>query len=169
MSTLNFNRLRTKKVVSLFPGIHLRKLQRVTNTSFNTTRYHVRNLERAGEIVSSTEGGLKRLYPAGLDESSRKVRAFLLDKTARKILAVLLETGALGNGELAGRTHLAKSTVSEHVDAMRKAYILKRNVALDGTVSYEVQNKDEIALIFTIFQRNLLASATDRFIDLWDI
>jgi predicted transcriptional regulator len=169
MSSLNFNRLRTKKVVSLFPGIHLRKLQRVTNTSFNTTRYHVRNLERDGEIVCSTEGGLKRLYPVGFDERARKVQALLLDKTARKILATLLDAGALSNGDLSGLTSLAKSTVSEHIDALRKADVVRRNVALDGSVSYEVQDREEVASLMAAFRNNLLTSATDRFIDLWDI
>jgi predicted transcriptional regulator len=169
LSSLNFNRLRTKKVVSLFPGIHLRKLQRVTNTSFNTTRYHVHNLERDGEIVCSEEGGLKRLYPVGTDERTRKVQALLLDKTARKILSTLLESGALSNGDLSGLSRLAKSTVSEHVDALRKADVVRRNVAIDGSVSYEIQDTEEVARLMATFRRNLLDSATDRFVDLWDI
>ncbi|MGC2270795.1 MAG: winged helix-turn-helix transcriptional regulator [Candidatus Sulfotelmatobacter sp.] len=169
MSSLNMNRLRTKKVVSLFPGIHLRKLQRVTNTSFNTTRYHVHNLERDGEIVCSTEGGLTRIYPVGLDERARKVQAMLLDKTARKILSTLLESGAKSNGDLSSLTSLAKSTVSEHIDSLRKADVVKRNVALDGSVTYEVQDTEEVARLMAAFSNNLMTVATDRFIDLWDL
>jgi predicted transcriptional regulator len=169
MSSLNFNRLRTKKVVSLFPGIHLRKLQRVTNTSFNTTRYHVHNLERDGEIICSTEGGITRLYPVGIDEKTRRVDALLLDKTTRRILWALLETGSLSNGELSGLTGLAKSTVSEHIDELRKAEVVRRSVALDGSVSYEVQDREGVARLMATFRRNILTSATDRFIDLWDI
>jgi predicted transcriptional regulator len=169
MSSLNFNRLRTKRVVSLFPGIHLRKLQRVTNTSFNTTRYHVRNLERDGEIICSTEGGLKRLYPAGLDERARKMQAVILDKTARKILATLLDSGAMSNGDLSGVTSMAKSTVSEHIDALRRADVVKRNVGLDGSVTYEVQDREEVVRLMAAFKNNLLTSATDSFIDLWDL
>jgi predicted transcriptional regulator len=169
MSTLNINRLRTKKLVSLFPGIHLRRLQRATNTSFNTTRYHVRNLERAGEIVCSEEGGLTRLYPVGFDERNRKLQALVLDKTTRKLITILLDGGPMGNRALSEQTKLAKSTVSEHMEALRRADVLRRKVDLDGSVSYEIENKEEIARVISAFQTNLLSIATDRFIDLWDI
>lgn len=169
MSVTNLNRLRTKKVVSLFPGIHLRKLQRVMNTSFNTTRYHVRNLERNGEIVCSKEGGLERLYPSGLEERGRRINRLLLDKSARSILTAMLEGGALTNGGLSSSTGLAKSTVSEHIDEMRKADVVRRVVGPNGSVTYELADRAEVARFMEAFRRNLLASAADSFIDLWDM
>ncbi len=169
MSVSNVNRLRTKRLVSLFPGIHLRKLQRVMDTSFNTTRYHVHNLERDGEIVCSTEGGHTRLYPIGLDAKMREMQTAVLNRTTRKILSALLESGPLGNGELSDMTNLARSTVSEHVESLRKASIVRRNVSVDGSVSYEVQGRDDVEQVMAAFQESLLSSTTDRFIDLWDL
>jgi predicted transcriptional regulator len=169
VSVTNANRMRMKRVVSMFPGIHLRKLQRVTNTSFNTTRYHVHNLEKAGEIVCSTEGGHTRLYPIGLDARMREMQAAVLNRTSRKILSTLLESGPLGNGELSDRTKLAKSTVSEHIESLRKANIVRRNVSVDGSVSYEVQGRQDVEQVMAAFQESLLSTTTDRFIDLWDL
>jgi predicted transcriptional regulator len=169
LSAGNLNRIRTKKVVTLFPGIHLRKLQRVMNTSFNTTRYHVRNLEKAGEIVCSEEGGLKRLYPTGFDERAKVLQAVLLDRTTRRILEALLETGPMGNADISSATEFAKSTVSEHVDVLRKADILRKEVSLDGIVSYEIRDRDRVAAVMATFKRSILTSATDNFIDLWDL
>lgn len=169
MSISNINRLKTKRIVSLFPGIHLRKLQRVMNTSFNTTRYHVHNLERAGEIVCSTEGGHTRLYPIGLDAKMREIQAAVLNRTSRKILSALLESGPLSNGALSDMTNLAKSTVSEHVESLRRASIIHRSVSVDGSVSYEVQGRDDVEQAMVAFQASLLSSTTDRFIDLWDL
>jgi predicted transcriptional regulator len=169
VSISNVNRLRTKRIVSLFPGIHLRKLQRVMNTSFNTTRYHVHNLERAGEIVCSTEGGHTRLYPIGLDAKMREMRAAVLNRTSRKILSALLESGPLGNGELSDLTNLAKSTVSEHTESLRKANIVRRNVSVDGSVTYEVQGREDVEEVMAAFQESLLSGTADRFIDLWDL
>lgn len=169
MSIYNTNRLRTKKVVSLFPGIHLRKLQRVMNTSFNTTRYHVHNLERDGEIVCSKEGGLERLYPRGMDERGKKLNAIMLDKASRTILEALLSSGSLSNGALSASTRLPKSTVSERVDTMRKAEMVRRVTSIDGSVTYALSNREEAAVILAAFKKNLVASAADSFIDLWDI
>jgi predicted transcriptional regulator len=169
MSITNANRLRTKKAISLFPGVHLRLLQRMTKTSFNTTRYHVRNLELAGEIVCSKEGGHERLYPAGLGEKERALHALMLDKTTRKIIETLLKNPALGNGELAQATKAAKSTVSEHIDVLRDAGLVRRNIAVDGGVSYELLEKEEVARLLGIFRANLLTSVADSFVDLWDI
>ena len=169
MSIANPNRLRAKKAISLFPGIHLRMLQRMTKTSFNTTRYHVRNLELAGEIVCSKEGGHDRLYPAGLSERERATKKLMLDGTTRAILETLLASSAMGNGEISSAAKVAKSTVSEHIDALRKADVVRRNVALDGTVSYGLRDRDEVARLLASFRASLLTSAADRFIDLWDI
>jgi predicted transcriptional regulator len=169
LSITNPNRLRTKRIVSLFPGIHLRKLQRVMNTSFNTTRYHVHNLEKSGEIVCSMEGGHTRLYPVGLDVRTREIKAAVLNKTSRKILSLLLESGPLSNGELSDLSRLAKSTVSEHVESLRNASIVRRDVSVDGTVSYEVQGREDIEQVMNAFQESLLSSTTDRFIELWDL
>ena len=169
MSLSNINRLRTKKIISLFPGVHLRLLQRMTQTSFNTTRYHVRNLELAGEIVCTKDGGHDRLFPVGLPERQRAVSALLLDRTTRKIVESLLTSGGLCNAEIADATKTAKSTVSEHIDSLRKEDIVKRVVSLDGTVTYELRDKEEMARQLSSFQASMLASAADRFVELWDI
>lgn len=169
MSVANLNRVRTKKIISLFPGIHLRKLQRVMNTSFNTTRYHVYNLEKSGEIVCTTEGGHTRLYPIGYDTKCRALQAAVLNKTSRTILSVLLKSGPLGNGELAELTRLPKSTVSEHVESLRRANVLRRNVSVDGSLSYDVQGREDVEQVLATFQASLLSSTAERFIDLWDL
>ena len=63
MNPENLNRVRTRELVALLPGIHLRELQRILKTSFTTTRYHVDNLQRDGLILRSEEGKQSRLYP----------------------------------------------------------------------------------------------------------
>jgi len=167
MSITNANRLKTKKIVSLFPGIHLRKLQRVMNTSFNTTRYHVHNLERSGEIVCSNEGGHTRLYPIGLDERRMGIQTAILNRTSRRILSALLESGPMGNGDLSDLTKLARSTVSEHLESLRSSNVVRRKVSVDGTVTYEVLGREDVEEVMAAFRESL--STTDRFIDLWDI
>jgi len=171
LNVQNSNRARTKLIVSLFPGIHLRKLQKLLGTSFSTTRYHVASLERDGEIVRSRYGRYDRLYSAGTVESAKAAYAVLQGKTARKVLQVLVEDNseAFTNGDLSGRTHLTRSAVSDCTRYLCGINLVRRSVKADGRVVYEARDKEEILRLLAIFQKNLMNLAADRFIDLWDV
>ncbi len=167
MSAENINRLRAKELVLLFPGVHLRQLQRLLNASFNTTRYHVYNLERAGEVICWKEGGYSRLFPAGFDGRARGLYSVLHNKTTRHVLRALVSGGRLANGEISATTGLPKSTVSEHTELLCHAELVSKTITLDGTV-YEVRDPARVGDALAIFERNLLTVAADSFIDLWD-
>lgn len=168
MSPANINRLRAKELVSLLPGVHLRELQRLMNSSFNTTRYHVDNLERDGEIIRSEEGGYSRLYPAGFDGQIRGLYSVLHNGTTRQVLRSLAGRGQMGNTEISVVTGLPKSTVSEHTDLLCRTGLVKKTTLLGGGSTYEVQDQKTVSEALAIFERNLLAVAADSFIDLWE-
>ena len=67
MSTENVKRIRAKELVSLFPGVHLRQLQRLLNTYFQHHQVPRLQSQRDGEVVCSRVGGYSRLFPAGFD------------------------------------------------------------------------------------------------------
>jgi predicted transcriptional regulator len=168
MSLDNPNRLRAKELVSLFPGIHLRELQRLLRASFNTTRYHVQNLERTGEVLRWDSGGHSRLYPAGFDLRARGLYAVLHNRTTRHVLRTLVSAGRSGNGEVAAATGLPKSTVSEQFDLLCAAGLVSRSSLLGAGYVYEVRDKENVAETLALFERNLLTVAADSFVDLWD-
>jgi predicted transcriptional regulator len=157
--------------VSLSPGIHIRRLQKLLGASFSTTRYHVENLERDGEIVRSKDGRYDRLYPAGTAENMKAVYAILQSKTARKVLQALTDGNLheLTNGDLSERTRLPRSTVSDCVAHMSRVSLVRRSLTADGRILYQVPDKEEVLRLLAAFQRNILNIATDRFIDLWDL
>jgi predicted transcriptional regulator len=166
----NPNRERAKMIVSLSPGIHLRKLQKLLGTSFSTTRYHVQSLAKDGEIVCSREGRYQRLYPAGTTEGSRVTYALLQSETARKVLGALARgQRELRNGDLCETTGLPRSTVSECTTLLSEAGLVRRCVTADGHALYGVQDRQRTLELLAAFERNLLDIATDRFTDLWDL
>jgi len=167
LSAENMNRLRAKELVSLLPGVHLRQLQRLLNASFNTTRYHVYNLERDGEVTCSREGGHSRLFPAGFDGGAKGLYSVLHNKSTRQVLRTLVSGGRLTNGEISAATGLPKSTVSEHTDLLCQTELANKSVTLDGVV-YEVRDGARVGEALAIFERNLLTVAADSFADLWD-
>jgi predicted transcriptional regulator len=171
LSASNVYRAQTKRIVSLSPGIHVRRLQKVLGASFSTTRYHIENLVRDGEIVRSKEGRYDRLYPAGMDESMKPVYAVLQSKTARQVLQALADDGSqeLRNGDLSQRTSLPRSTVSECISRLSDVSLVRRSLMADGRVLLEVRDKEEVLRLLAAFRNNMLSLAADRFIDLWDL
>jgi predicted transcriptional regulator len=167
LSAENLNRLRAKELVSLLPGVHLRQLQRLLNASFSTTRYHVCNLERDGEVLCSREGGYSRLFPAGFDGGARGLYSVLHNKSTRHVLRTLVDRGKLTNGEISAATGLPKSTVSEHTELLCETDLVAKSVSLDGVV-YEIHDRARVGEALAVFEKNLITVAADSFVDLWD-
>jgi predicted transcriptional regulator len=170
LSTVNTYRARTKKIVTLSPGIHIRRLQMLLGASFSTTRHHVDYLERAGEILRSKDGRYDRLYPIGTSESMKAVYAVLQSKTARKVLQALIDSNPqeLTNGDLSERTHIPRSTVSESTSQLNGVSLVRRSLTADGRILYTLQGSEEVVRLLASLQRNMLNIAADRFIDLWE-
>ncbi len=162
------SRLRVKFLVSLSPGVHLRELQRLLGMSFNSTRYHVDKLTKAGEIVRVEEGGYSRLYPTGTSEAERTLFAIVRAETDRKILLCLATASILSNKQLCDQTSLAKSTISEHLAELVRIGIVKTGQIGTTSLMYELEEPERIRSLLMSLSPSLLKKATDRFIDLWD-
>jgi len=168
LQTQGNSRLRVKLFVSLSPGVHLRELQRLLGVSFNSTRYHVDKLAKAGEIVRVEEGGYSRLYPRGTTESERILFAVVRSETDRRILSRLVANSALSSKELCDQTGLAKSTVSEHIAELVRVGIIRTRQIGETSTSYELEQPERIRLLLRNLNAGLQKKVTDRFIDLWD-
>jgi predicted transcriptional regulator len=152
--------------VSLSPGVHLRELERLLGMSFNSVRYHVDRLTRAGEILRVEERGYSRLYPMGMTEEDRKLCAIVRTRTNRKILEVLLENDIVSSKQLCDLTRLARSTVSEHLADLEQSGIVNAHLGENG-ISCTLESPERIRLLLNQHQ-GLLREAADRFTDLWD-
>lgn len=160
-----------KELISISPGIHLRRLQKLLDLSFSTTRYHVNNLLRDGEVVSSPDGGYTRLYPVGTADDMKAIYACLQNENVRAVFNALLsgESAQRTQGELSEKLGLPRSTLSECEALLGRVGLAKRSFALDGRVVYDVRDKEQAAALLQLFaRRGILDKASDRFIDLWD-
>ncbi len=170
MNPDNANRALAKQVVSLLPGIHLRRLQKLLGTSFTTTRYHVASLERDGEIVRSRNGRYDRLYPVGTPEDLKSAYACLQSETARTVLHVLVENpDDLTKTDISAKVNLAGSTTGECITLLEQANLVRRAFTADGRTVYGVKDGEKVLPLLAAFRRNLLSVTTDNFVDLWDI
>lgn len=162
------NRTRVKTLVSVLPGLHLRRLQRITGLSFNSTRYHVEALEKAGEIVRAEEGGFSRLYPNGTSESDKVIYSLAHNASDKKIITRLLDCPGSSCRELCDATGLAKSTISEHLAQLSDAGVVKAYQTTHQATVYELDNPDRIRKLLGSGDTRLLEKAAKEFLDLWD-
>lgn len=172
MNPQNVNRIRVKELVALSPGLHLRGLQKLLGTSWSTTRYHVNNLMRDGEIISSTNRGYSRLYPTGTTNDMKAVYACLQSKTACRVLQALTDDPVHGltRSSLSAKTHLSKSTINTCINLLDQVHLTRRSFTVDGQVVFGIQDRDQVLKLLAVFNKNnLLNAASDKFTDLWDI
>ncbi len=170
MDSANANRGRAKAVITLFPGIHLRMLQRIMGTSFSTVRYHVSNLEKDGEIVRRFDSRYERLYPRGTAEAMMPVYAILHHKSVRNLLQVIVDRrdSSPTVADLAKLTNLSLSTVAECVKQLSEVGLVSRSEGADGRFRLEVRDTEMIQQLLASFRRNVIDIASDNLIDLWD-
>ena len=112
-----------------YPGIHLRGLERELRMSSALVHYHVKQLEKAGKVVSAAVGGYTRYYATDLDDmpaADRELLAVLREEVPLHVVLLLLERGETTQGDLTDALGLAKSTVSYHVDKMVARGVLER-------------------------------------------
>jgi len=151
-------------------------LSRLLGVSLSSTRYHVFNLEKDGEIVFWKEGEYLRAYPPSVDdERSMRIYALLQQKAARKILRVLLKANRGGNqgwtnNEISRITRLSQSTVSEYLSEFRELSLARKNITKEGRMVSEIAGVDRVRIssILGTFESNLVSGITDNYIALWD-
>lgn len=136
--------------------------------SFNTTRYHVEKLTKAGEIVREEDGGFSRLYPLEIDTEEKVLFTLARGETDRKIMTMLADTPRLSNKQVCDLTGLAKSTASEHLTHLVQSGILEAIEDIEGGVVYQLSKPSRVRLLIKNQDPTLLKKASGRFIDLWD-
>ena len=172
----NRNRNRVSEIVSLLPGIHLRRLARLTGLQSSTTRHHLKQLEKEGRVTCVRDGEYLRAFPATMNVGS-EIREFsvLHHRAAKKLLKGLLETGSAGDGvtgaELAKLTGLSESTVSECLGGFRELGLVKRVPGEGGrwTVMVEEDKRNRLSSMVDELEHNFLSIMTDNYVDLWDL
>lgn len=168
MGAENFNRFKIRRLVSILPGIHLRALQRLLGISFNTARYHVSFLSRAGEILCEKEGGFSRLYPKGFAKGDSASYLLLGNKSSRTILSALVDGSSLTNKQISELTGLSKSTVSERLGHFVENGIVRKVLSENERLCYVLENPNLVSKLLRDAEQTILEVATDRFIDLWN-
>ena len=167
-ANISDRRNKLKSLIALFPGLHLRGLQRAMGLSFNSTRYHVSKLCNSGEIQGIKDQNRMRLYPPGLKSADLELFSMLRRKAPKTILSgVVDKEGSFTQKQICEMTGLAKSTVSETLNELISIGIIRKNMFDQSRCSYQLENRNILKpLLNEILESDRVIA--QRFVDLWD-
>jgi predicted transcriptional regulator len=82
------------KIITKYPGLHLREISRRINVPLSSLRHHLRVLKKQGFIVSKSDSRFTRYYVTGkIGRDYKELMSLLRQDVPRKIILLLLVAG----------------------------------------------------------------------------
>ena len=156
------------RLISLFPGIHLRELQRSLGLSFNSVRYNTQKLAENGEINCKKTKGHSRFFPVGMTEKDKLLYSCMRNDTTFKLLRVLTREPQVSSKTLSEVTGYAKSTISEHVHHLIDLNLARITLSQEGNFKVELLDRERTADLISSEQKVRDRDLVGNFADLWD-
>lgn len=152
------------RVVSEYPGIHLRRVERETHLPLGQVLYHLDRLERMGLVVSARDAGFRRYFLAhDVGRGEKPVLAALRQEIPRRVLLLLLERGARNHKEIQGRVGIAASTLSFHLQRLVSAGVLTRERV--GTANlYDLADAALVRRELIFYRESFRDAEVDRYV-----
>ncbi|UCE12740.1 MAG: winged helix-turn-helix transcriptional regulator [Candidatus Heimdallarchaeota archaeon] len=124
----NRNRLIIKSIISQYPGINLREIQRTSNLAMGVIQYHLRYLESDGirEIESLRHGRCKHFFESYKFNQREKVWFSLNRNQNIKSILDLLENDQCTQKDLSQLTGISKSLTSYYIKNLERNGLVER-------------------------------------------
>ena len=151
------------RAIDRWPGIHFNELVRRLGLAPGQVQYHIKRLRHDGAIVHEPLFGRTHYFSPEIERSDRRAIALLRRETPRAVVSYLLERGAVRPQQLATDLDLARSTVSYHVDRLRKVGLVESVDSPGGPVTIRVVDPDRVRSAIHLIEPDLSTRFTDRF------
>lgn len=160
-------RKRIFEVVSKFPGLHFREVQRRTGLATGSLEYHLDVLERAGTIKVEKRLFRLRLYPVDVAEGEAAVLSLIRQGNYRKTLLFLLKNPQASQGRIADFVRISPSTMSWYLKRLLDMQIVKseRN---GRETRYSIVDYQMVARTLSTFRSSFSDRAVDNFLKTWE-
>jgi len=165
MSTV---RERVHEHVATNPGLHFSAIKDDLDIATGQAQYHLRKLDRAGDIIADEIRGRTHYYDTSYDPWERRILAFARRETARALLAHLLADGSLAAADLADRLDVSRSTVAWHVSSLAEAGVVEKSYGDRGQVVVDAVRPAETRRLLAEVTPSLADRLVDRFTRLVD-
>ncbi len=111
-------------VIRKRPGVTFREITRELNVGVGTLQYHLKRLEREGEVFSKKIGGRRYLFPSEMRELAQKLLMAVSTENKRKVIMTLLG-GPLTQTDIIKKTGMSQPSVSYHLKSLVELGVVK--------------------------------------------
>lgn len=154
-------------IVSKFPGLHLREIQRKADLATGELEYHLGILERAGLVKSRRIEGYLRFFPRGLGEFEARALSILRQENSRRIVLRLMLSPDSNQRELASLVGLSPATISWYMSRLEAWRIIGAE-RRGREIRYSVRAPSQIAKLLASFRKSFKDKLVDNFLDMWE-
>ena len=161
------NRRRIYQLVSKFPGMYLREIEKELGLAMGVLEYNISYLEKKEILTVEREGNRKR-YFVGDDISfgDKTTIGILRQEIPRRIVLHLMLNPHASFQEVLAQFKISKSTLSFHMKKLTEANIVGSQK--EGRSSfYYVIDPDNTARVILTYKASFLDSLVDRFAEVW--
>lgn len=162
------NRRRIFQLVSKYPGMYLREIEKELGLSIGVLEYHLTYLEKK-EILSVEREGHRKRYFVRKDISwgDKPTLSLMRQETPRRIVVHLMLHPNASFQDVLAQFKISKSTLSFHLKKLTDAGIVLADKK--GRESfYTIKDTDNLARILLTYKASFLDSVVDSFAEIWE-
>lgn len=168
------SRRRIFDLLTEFPGLHLRELERRLGLDVRVLQYHLEFLEGRGALTSLREGGYLRYYPRQWDEtqfreqlgpSEKRLLALLRQRRPLQLVLLLLEHAEIAGPTLRGEMGVGGATLTYHMRKLLRLELVE--VRTTGRVK-RYRLRDPEAVLQLLIRYRPPPDLVESFLDLWE-
>ena len=161
------NRRRIYQLISKYPGMYLREMEKELDLAVGVLEYHLNYLVKKEMLSTEEEGNKIRYFVSGdISYGDKTIIALLRQKVPRRIVVYLMLDPDINFKDVQEQFQISKSTLSFHMKKLTEAGVV--TATKEGrTTSYRVDDQEMIARILLTYKASFLDSVVDRFAEVW--
>ncbi len=162
------NRRNIYRLVSKFPGMYLREIEKELGLAIGVLEYNLSYLVKKNILTVEREGHRKRYFVAeDVSYGDKATISLLRQETPRRIVIFLMLNPDSRFKDVLAQFKISKSTLSFHMKKLTIAGVVDSEKK--GRESYyTVKDKDDTARVILTYKASFLDSVVDRFAEIWE-
>lgn len=161
------SRRKIYEIVKKYAGCHFREIERRTELSTGTVKYHLTYLTKNKLIVEEKDGNNIRYYPKSFKAENKNLLGLLRQKTVRDILLFILIHNNCNHEQIVKAGNVSPSTVSWHIKKLQENNIIGFIKKGRKTFYNILIDKDEIVNLLITYQESFFDSIVDKVIEMF--
>ena len=161
------NRRKIYQLVSKFPGMYLREIEKELGLAIGGLEYNLSYLERAEILSVEREGNRKRYFvKEDVSFGDKATISILRQEIPRRIVVHLMLNPHASFQDVLAQFTISKSTLSFHMKKLTEANIVEGHKEGRSTF-YSVNDPENTARIILTYKASFLDTVVDRFAEVW--